>query len=334
MNLLQEAEEKAAGEPPMEFLRRYAPRRWRVPATHYDPRLLWLHGEAITKLITDYEAPDLQQDHTMILSMAVSCALAEHQVPTYFVSDDLCRALARTDPPPYMRLSELTWAHDAMLFCLPRQFCLDYFSVHIPMVACAKLEKGRVYELQKPSGLPPHRVHCPPNDDMFASWVCAFEENGELVGDYSHHCPINIGNETLASMMLTELKHHTFLYPTRFDERDVPIINGATKMILHFLLLMSAVPEMAGEVRCALPAQTVGKHESKRVVKPALFHPRWLGEHYRLPRAQHQGGHHASPTMHWRAGHWRHQRVGPARAESKVIWIRPTLVAAEKECAT
>lgn len=39
------------------------------------------------------------------------------------------------------------------------------------------------------------------------------------------------------------------------------------------------------------------------------------------------GGTHASPSMHWRAGHWRNQAIGPRDEERhKLIWIEPVLV--------
>ncbi|MCM0751078.1 hypothetical protein DEA98_05895 [Brucella pseudogrignonensis] len=34
---------------------------------------------------------------------------------------------------------------------------------------------------------------------------------------------------------------------------------------------------------------------------------------------------------HWRRGHWRNQRFGKALAESRLLWIRPTMVGADKD---
>lgn len=39
------------------------------------------------------------------------------------------------------------------------------------------------------------------------------------------------------------------------------------------------------------------------------------------------GGH--AVSAHWRRGHWRRQPHGPGRAQIKLVWIRPTLVAAD-----
>jgi len=35
---------------------------------------------------------------------------------------------------------------------------------------------------------------------------------------------------------------------------------------------------------------------------------------------------HASPSTHWRRGHWRNQAIGKERKENKLIWIEPVLV--------
>ena len=34
---------------------------------------------------------------------------------------------------------------------------------------------------------------------------------------------------------------------------------------------------------------------------------------------------------HWRRGHWRRQPVGPSRSSIRLVWIRPTLVKADKD---
>ncbi len=52
----------------------------------------------------------------------------------------------------------------------------------------------------------------------------------------------------------------------------------------------------------------------------------WLGTE--IPEKNHNNiiGTHASPSTHWRRGHWRNCRVGSGRQEKKLTWILPTLV--------
>lgn len=44
-----------------------------------------------------------------------------------------------------------------------------------------------------------------------------------------------------------------------------------------------------------------------------------------------QGPSGAMTVGHWRRGHWRNQRFGKALAETRLLWIRPTMVSAENE---
>jgi len=55
--------------------------------------------------------------------------------------------------------------------------------------------------------------------------------------------------------------------------------------------------------------------------------PNIVGKFYTPPKHAPQGTH-ASPRMHWRRGHFRHQPFGPGRQERKVIWLEPMLVSA------
>jgi hypothetical protein len=48
----------------------------------------------------------------------------------------------------------------------------------------------------------------------------------------------------------------------------------------------------------------------------------------------HLGGHHRSPRLHFRSGHYREQAIGAGRLEHKTIWIEPMIVMADAETAT
>lgn len=57
-------------------------------------------------------------------------------------------------------------------------------------------------------------------------------------------------------------------------------------------------------------------------------HPRWLGKDFKpVQQGTRRGhGHHASPTTHWRRGHWRNQPHGPGRQMQRLVWIRPCMI--------
>lgn len=48
----------------------------------------------------------------------------------------------------------------------------------------------------------------------------------------------------------------------------------------------------------------------------------------------HLGGHHRSPRLHFRSGHYREQAIGAGRLEHKTIWIEPMIVMADAEAST
>ena len=101
-------------------------------------------------------------------------------------------------------------------------------------------------------------------------------------------------------------------------------------MALQLLLILQEEPRLMEEQKLLVPPVVVGKGEHKKTLRPSLFEPRWIGKHYRIPREQKNGdGHHASPILHWRCGHWRSQRWGLGRRDVKTIWIEPTMVNAD-----
>jgi hypothetical protein len=93
------------------------------------------------------------------------------------------------------------------------------------------------------------------------------------------------------------------------------------RLAITFVMLMSARPQL---VETATPHDatipTTGKASRK------LCAPNWIGRTYRVHREESLGGTHASPYLHWRRGHWRHQAHGPGRSLRRDILIDPILV--------
>src|SRR5437899_7574028 len=70
---------------------------------------------------------------------------------------------------------------------------------------------------------------------------------------------------------------------------------------------------------------TRGVKAKKGKIREALWTPNFIGKCYR-PKGMLQGGHHASPSLHWRRGHKRNQRYGEGNKLVKKIWIEPMLI--------
>jgi hypothetical protein len=58
----------------------------------------------------------------------------------------------------------------------------------------------------------------------------------------------------------------------------------------------------------------------------SLRSPRWIGRNFKRIKRLPQGGTHASPSLHWRRGHWRNQPYGKGLKERRLIMLPPVLV--------
>jgi len=89
----------------------------------------------------------------------------------------------------------------------------------------------------------------------------------------------------------------------------------------------------ASMVEKVINASTLkNKNRAKSKLNAQGYHPIvYVGSHVQLLQNEHDGeSKGGSVTTHWRRGHWRQQRHGEGAIEVKLIWIKPTLVAGEK----
>lgn len=96
--------------------------------------------------------------------------------------------------------------------------------------------------------------------------------------------------------------------------------NLAPKFVFNLLYAMAARPEYIET------GKRIGTHRKN---KSEIWTPNIIGRKYAVKRSGESSGDHASPRMHWRRGHFRHQPYGPNLTETKVIWIEPMLVNAK-----
>lgn len=85
---------------------------------------------------------------------------------------------------------------------------------------------------------------------------------------------------------------------------------------INTLFAMAARPEYVES------GKRLGTHKKSG---SEIWAPNIIGRKYAVKRSENPGTH-ASPRMHWRRGHFRHQPFGPELKQSKVIWIEPMLV--------
>jgi hypothetical protein len=97
--------------------------------------------------------------------------------------------------------------------------------------------------------------------------------------------------------------------------------------LFNLFLYKESVENTATETELVIP-QSRGFGTAKNTNQKQIIIPRMIGADYK-PKTirQESTGTHASPTTHWRSGHWRQQLIGKKEnPDHKTIWIEPVLV--------
>ena len=120
------------------------------------------------------------------------------------------------------------------------------------------------------------------------------------------------------------------------NRQNLPVFRDVLNLIVNCLCyLSSSNREVTTEFPAVLERQL---DQSRDAVRLRRVREKWLRQGYtqihfcgrsldRDAESQPTG---RELSAHWRRGHWRNQAIGPALAEHKLIWIRPTLVRKDK----
>lgn len=302
-----------------ETLRLGYPRRYRVPDG-------WPSPAAVSVLMAGYylgaiPRSTLDGDEATRSAFLVASELYRHKVPTYFVGKELLPALLDTDPPEDMAATEIPWPVPAAVFMLPNGALASPKDGPVRFLAVARGQAGLSYAPHDHALCGLRMEH-----DVLALWTVAegtglptFGKTARLEGTLAvlmRDGPSNlVAGDGSASSLPAD---------------DAAFVARLTNIAASLMLLMAARPEMvesADEVVKRIKAKS-GDGKSA----DDLWAPRWVGRNYQRPRPPSVGdpGNHASPRPHMRRGHWRRQRFGEGRAETKVVWIELTYVIAEK----
>lgn len=305
------------------------PKSFLVPSGYDHPEIYALSAFSAALHVIRY--PDPTQDKTQCSVHVTCCSLIRYQVPTWFIGQELCEALLKTEPPQDLLLEEIQWPMPSMLFILPRDFSKNYFGYQVPYITLSRIDSDAV--LTSPLRLIDHgsqttlfprmlEVH---NNHPFMIGTMLSWENGAPL-HYDFRSPLNrpvkdlmtAPFEVISTRMITEeqIKH------------DMATEKKLINLGINLLLAMTAEPELVTEERMIRPAN---KHNGV-IYKRALWSPRFLGKNYRIEYERCMAnGTHRSPQAHWRIGHWRNQRHGPQNTLVKRIWIRPVFVGLKQE---
>lgn len=230
--------------------------------------------------------------------------LMEFSTPTYFVSSALLTALMNTDLPK-MRLCDLKWPMEAMLFVLPRE-TLKTPTGWCTMSAVARSHKGQIS--------PTMRDEEPvmPGSNALTSFSLGTSLDG-VIYSWCHPLnedPIDVGASD---------PHECDIQ----DAAEAEFISTHTKIIVQLLLALSMRKDLVTSGEMIKAARAATKHKK---AKSPLWSPNVMGRNYRAKTESEGRGTHQSPEMHWRKGHWRMYEKGEHWKVDKTIWIEPILV--------
>jgi hypothetical protein len=260
--------------------------------------------------------------------------LMQYKFPTYFVARDFAEAVVKTTPPGDLSLREIKWPMQAMLFAFPVGFIKSLIGHEVPFLAVAKLPPGSyptdiVHDLPELDRLWDRLpiVHNEKDRHILMFQVMTSTLPIEYTGCYSLSETIN----ALSTRVLEAgIDDRTYEIPGLRADREVPKTDSAEEKKLNawmnglsasLIMAMTARPDLVESGQCVRPAKF--KHGR---VRPELWSPNVIGRTYRILRVPGSDATHASPRMHWRRGHYRHQRYGLGHQQVRVIWIEPVLV--------
>ena len=303
------------------FKRRIVP-----PNGYMNPKLLNAHTLYCLTLNSMIErVPALLNDGVTAANMYTAYRMIDFDMPTFFISGELLKMLELTDPPEDMLLSDLKWPMDVMAFVLPTDYCQKYFlGALMPFVTICKRYVGTL------NGCLTKRL------DIGKSYPCVSRVGGIFVcgSDFksgSDYAASHKESSTVKSLSIAEFTDYSeelgkagFEVPDKDPERDPKIPKLMTKLALKVMMAMVAKPELVEMGECVRPMKAKGGR-----TKDALWSPNYIGRWWRTEAPPHEAGHHASPIVHWRRGHFRGQHHGPKNSLVKTIWVEPVWVNAE-----
>lgn len=283
-------------------LRDLVPRRYIVPEGYANPRL-WagFQCESLQRWKEQQGCSPSKSSQCEWLSHLLLADLVREQVPTFFLNGAFAEAVHQTKVKDRILTGDLHWPRKAMLFVPPVSLFDDLFSAPIPFFAVSLTK-------------------IPKLGDVVIVQIIKVESGGdgieEIVSTAMPQFPIASDD-----MMVEENGVMVDPGPSGLT-RDQELAKSTTHFMFKLVMAMTARPEFipSFEPRLARPAKIKHGHE-----KDALWHPNIIGERY-VTQRENLGGHHASPRIHCRCGHFRNQAHGPQRSLRKVIWLEPCWV--------
>lgn len=297
------------------------PKDLKVPDGYASPEVFEMSAYASCHYMLTGGTEDM--DPTMFAVYAATLALTRYQVPTYFVSRELCEALLRTRPPEDLRFNELYYPMQSMLFMLPKEFAVEYFGIPVLYITTSVID-GQGAFLRSPYRFKDRKPREIENLSKDSLWLTTAFSLEDVPSHYHGRAPMSGQVKQLMNW-----QHHIINKNDGSEATDEEVkqtgnfVSKLTSLSCNILLGITAEKELITREHILVPA----KKDGGEVVRRALWRPNFVGERFRI-KYEHisPAGHHRSPHAHWRIGHWRNQRKGPGLTITERIWIQPVFV--------
>lgn len=292
------------------------PRVYENVGAFHSPKIA---AAAITNSLIACSLTGFQRD--AIRNQWAACTLvARHNVPTFFVTKALVKAVNATAVPDDLKWTDVNFPHPGSVFVFERGALAAPEGAPVPFAIIAKAKAGET--LAHP--VMPGMTRKLPMGAMFMMWA------DSSVPEFPH-CDLVCSevSETRINSM-----HRTERWDVReiIDEFEVPL-SGAEKEFNMFLtvLLLKLIIVMGAKPELLTTGSLVKRVKPKRLGgQPTEFwSPNILGRGYQPPTEGGAGsdtGHGAKKRLHWRRGHFTHQPYGEGRLLRKLLWREPVLV--------
>lgn len=289
-----------------DLWRKCYPRVYQGAGEYESPRYIaLLLASSIKWVETDSRLAPISSKH---VALAASRAF-DYGLPAFFITREFLAAISNTDLPDDLKWTDVRLPFEAGLIYLPTTALKDPEGAGVNVLGWLRQRKGD-------SVMVGERVQISGMDDTFTVFgVCDTRTERLYSRSVSAASAPYIVAPTIASGA-----QGVFDLPITKD--DEAFLSQMVCLCFSILLSVSVRPEMLTEGR-----RVTGKRAKRR--QRETWTPNYIGRNY-VARRESQGGTHASPRLHWRRGHFRHQRYGAHLSESKLIWIEPTIVSAKE----
>ena len=322
------------------YLKAAYPRRIVTPDGYTNP-VYYAVTAASSIMMAISHGPQVRLDFVKSCVHLMTKKLVKLHTPTCFLGHEFAEAVDETGIESNIRLDEITWPDEAMLFCFPDKFSLETFGFVVPFLAVAHYSQSDIAELKglklvKPDGTPSDKtVKDYPSGQvmMHFQW---YQNKQDSAVDYVSSWPAHTGladmerQSSETRLCLTDeeerirAQNPDTVVGMSDEEVERRLINRLRSFTAKLLLAMTAEPGFLE--RGAL--QRAAKFKRGKLVREELWSPHFLGRNYHHPRSESEGTH-ASPRLHRRMGHFRDQHYGSKNISIKRLWIKPTWVGAK-----